>query len=187
MKATKHAHEKLDLPNYTVSGFFDNKEKVQAVMQACLHQGIPRDLMDVAVSQGAAARFFGGKAGASHDSWFSWAGRGALTGLLLTAITSLSIVLLPGFKSSNLMAMVQLLGPDIGIILGAAVGGLYGWMRESDIRPVLQRAAERTDAMLLLIHPQSQTEADTVRGIFEQCKGENIRLDTGTANSVGVE
>jgi hypothetical protein len=188
--AVKHAEAAAqdDGPaSYTVSGFFRKEEAVQEVMHECVHRGVPRDLIDVAVSASASPRFFGGRARANRDSWFSWTGRGALAGLLISAILTLIIVLLPGFDTSRTMAMVQLLGPDIGVIAGAFLGALYGWLKPGDIKPQLKRAAARSDAVLMLVHLQPENEADVIRQIFAKYEGEEILVEPDWATSVGAE
>lgn len=44
-----------------VSGFFDNEQAIEQAMHGCLQRGIPRDLIEVAVSPQAAPRFFGAR------------------------------------------------------------------------------------------------------------------------------
>lgn len=183
----KHSSDEELPESFTISGFFAQEQAVENTMLACLHRGVPRDLIDVAVSEKAAPHFFGGRAATNRDGWFSWTGRGALAGLLISAVLSLVIVLLPGFNPSKLMAMVQLLGPDIGIIVGAALGALYGWLKPDDIKPQLLRARERNDAVLMLVHLQPRNEAETIRSIFAQLGGEAIRVEADSASSVGSE
>lgn len=188
MNVTVHHAVADEMPDsYTVSGFFREEGAVQSVMLDCLHRGVPRDLIDVAVSSAASKHFFSGRASTSRDSWFSWTGRGALAGLLLSAVLTLLIVMLPGFNTSNTMAVVQLMGPDIGIILGAAIGALYGWLKPGDLKPQMLRARERSDAVLMLVHLQLQTEAEAIRVIFAEHGAEAIQVDLDTARSVGAE
>lgn len=173
--------------SYTVSGFFNNEQAINAVMHACVHRGVPRDLIDVAVSPGAAPHFFSGRARANRDSWFSWTGRGALAGLLISATLSLALIMMPGFNNSGVMAIVQLMGPDIGIIVGAFLGALYGWMKPGDIKPQLKRATLRSDAALMLVHLQPEDEANALKEIFRAQGGEEILMEPDLATSVGAE
>lgn len=182
MKIRTHHAESPPI-SLAVSGFFDNEQAIEQVLHGCLQRGIPRDLIEVAVSPAAAPRFFGGKSGKPRDSWFSWAGRGALTGLLLTAAVSLVIVMLPGYETSQTMAVVQLLGPDIGVIAGAAMGALYGMLRPVTISPQLQRVNDRHDSALMLVHLLTPQEASMVESLFKahgasQVEAEQDRLTT---------
>jgi hypothetical protein len=173
--------------SYTISGFFRSEQTVNEIMHECVHRGVPRDLIDVAVSAAAAPHFFGGRARASRDSWFSWTGRGALAGLIISAVLTLIIVLLPGWDTSRPMAIVQLMGPDIGVITGAFLGALYGWLKPGDIKQQLRRAATRSDAVLMLVHLQPEDEADVIHQIFAARGGEDILVEPDLATSVGAE
>jgi len=164
--------------SYTVSGFFAQEDAIESAMWDCLRRGVPRDLIDVAVSEAASQRFYG---------LCSSAGRGALAGLVISALVTLVIVLLPGFNTSRLMAMVQFLGPDIGIILGGAIGALYGWMKPADPAPDLHRALLRDDAALMLVHLQPHGEAEAIREVLRQHGGQDVELKAASSESVGSE
>jgi hypothetical protein len=160
-----------------VSGFFTQREQVDQALSACLGLGIPRDLIDVAISEKAASKFKQLKAKRNTDHWFAWTGRGALIGLLISILLTLGIVMLKGYEISDSMALVQLLGPDIGIIVGAAIGAIYGWMIESDNNVLMQRADEREDAMLFLVYLQPQEEAEKIRQILADHGAESIVVE----------
>jgi hypothetical protein len=117
----------------------------------------------------------------------SWTGRGALAGLLISDTLTLISVQLPGFDTSRLMAIVQLMGPDIGVIAGAFLGALYGWLKPGDIKQQLRRASTRSDAVLMLVHLQPENEADIIRNIFAMHGGEDILVEPDKATSVGAE
>ncbi|MCB5186636.1 hypothetical protein LG200_01305 [Methylobacillus caricis] len=157
-----------------VSGFFLEQRQIDEVLSACLQRGIPRDLIDVALSEQAAPKFTQLKARKNTDSWFAWTGKGALIGLLSSALLSLGIILTKGYEVTNQLALVQLLGPDIGIILGATFGALYGWIRGNETNVLMQRATDREDAMLLLVYMQPPDEARQVEKIFSTCGGQAI-------------
>lgn len=174
-------------PSYTVSGFFLQEESIEAALWECLRRGVPRDLIDVAVSEAASRRFYGGRTRHLRDSWFASAGRGALAGLLISALATLAIVLVPGFETPEPMAIVQFLGPDIGVILGGAIGGLYGWMKPADPAPPLYRALARDDAALMLVHLQPQGEAEAIRDLLQRHGAQDVELRPATSGSVGSE
>jgi hypothetical protein len=161
-------------PSLAISGFFTQPEQVDKALSACLSLGIPRDLIDVAISEKAADKYKQLKAKRNTDHWFAWTGRGALIGLLISIVLTLGIVSLKGYEISDSMALVQLLGPDIGIIVGAAIGALYGWFIESDNNVLMQRADERDDAMLFLVYLQPPSEAEKVRNILIQNGCESV-------------
>ncbi|HZV61551.1 MAG TPA: hypothetical protein VFF75_03975 [Methylophilaceae bacterium] len=173
--------------SYTISGFFRDEAAIHAVLHGCVRRGVPRDLIDVAVSEAAAPKFYGGRARPNRDSWFSWTGRGALAGLIISAIISLVIIMIPGFNMSEMMAIVQFLGPDIGVIAGAFLGAVYGWLKPGDIRPQFQRANLRSDAMLMLVHLQPEEEARELQEIFRSQGAEDVVMEPDMATSVGAE
>ena len=167
-------------PSLAVSGFFTQRQQLDKALSACLSLGIPRDLIDVAISEKAADKFKQLKAKRNTDHWFAWTGRGALIGLLISIIFSLGILLIKGYEISDSMAIVQLVGPDIGIIVGAVLGAIYGWFIESDNNVLMQRADERDDAMLFLVYLQPSGEAEKVRDILVDNGGESVVLQDTT-------
>lgn len=173
--------------SFTVSAFFISEQAINRAIMACLHRGIPRDLIDVAVSSKTSAKFYGGAAGPNRDGWFSWTGRGALAGLLISSAIALVILLFAGYEASKPMAIIQLLGPDLGILIGAALGALYGWLKPGDTRPQMQRALNREDAALMLVHLQPVTEADEVRKVLEQHGSEHVLIEKDHLKVVGAE
>ena len=171
---------------YTVSVFFDSEQAVKQAVAELVHQGVPRDLIDVAMAERLKHRFFRGAARPYRDSVFSYAGRGALLGLVLSATFTVGLNLLPGFQPPGLMSMVQLIGPDIGVVLGGALGAAYGLTRKS--HPKLQhlRALDR-DAMLLLVHLRPRADADRLRDLLIRMGGSEPLLEPDRAEAVGAE
>ncbi|HSI44262.1 MAG TPA: hypothetical protein VK949_07960 [Methylotenera sp.] len=161
----------------TVSGFFKQISQVDNVLFKCLKLGIPRDLIDIAVSEKAATKFNQLKAKRNTDNWFAWTGRGALLGLLTSITLTLGLILLEGYDISNQLALIQLLGPDIGVIVGAFIGALYGWLKESDNNVLMQRAEQREDALLMLVYRQSPDMAEKIQQIFREQNAEAIEVE----------
>lgn len=114
-------------------------------------------------------------------------GLGAFIGLLLSSLLTLAIVMLPGFNHSDLLAFVQLLGPDIGVIVGAALGGIYGLLKPGRVKREMRRAVQRSDAALLLVHLQPREEAEVLGKILRDYGGEEIEVAPDSASSVGAE
>lgn len=173
--------------SFTVSAFFMSEEAISTSIKACLNRGVPRDLIDVALSTNAARIFYKGMAGPLRDSWFSWTGRGALVGLLISSAITLITILLFGYQASNQLAIIQLLGPDIGVIVGALLGAIYGWLKPGDIKPMMKRVLTRDDAALLLIHLQPYEEANHLKEILYQYGGQDTVLEQDNASAVGAE
>lgn len=176
-----------DSQTYTVSAFFEAEQAVEDVIQRLVEQGVPRDLIDVVVSRQAMNKFFPGKARPYRDSVFSFAGRGALTGLLSMAIVTLVITFTPGYEPAGLMAHVQLAGPNVGTIVGATLGALYGLMRKSHPKPQHYRALERDDALLLLVHLQDRPHAEALSPLLTRHGASDVRLEGDNLTAVGAE
>jgi hypothetical protein len=167
--------------SFNISAFFTQQYKVDQALSDCLALGIPRDLIDVAVSEKAAAKFKLAKANRNTDHWFAWTGRGAFAGLIFSIVLSLAIVLIQGYSISNGLAFVQLLGPDIGIIVGAALGSIYGFLKESENNVLMQRAQERDDAMLFIVYFQPPAEAQKVHQILIENDCDSLVMNEATA------
>ena len=187
MTTIVRATQEVQPISFTISGFFQSEQAIEQAMRDCLRRGVPRDLIDVAVSPGAAGRFYGGRASVNRDSWFSWTGRGALIGLIVSALLSLAIILMPGYDTSPIMAYVPLLGPDIGILIGAAIGAIYGLVKPGDVKPQMLRALQRDDAALLLIHLQPEQEAAEIEQIFVRYGAEHVEVEEDNIKALGAE
>lgn len=171
---------------FTVSAFFETEAAVNRAVTQLVNQGIPRDLIDVALAARARERFFAGQGQPYRDSIFSFAGRGALAGLVLAAAFTIGLTLMPGFESPGLLAYVQLLGPNIGVMMGGALGGLYGLLRRSHPKPEHYRALER-DIPLLLVHLRPPPEAERIAAQLHQWGGIEPRMTPDTMAAVGAE
>lgn len=182
MNADYPAHK----DTYTISVFFDSEQAVKQAVTEVVNQGVPRDLIDVAMSEKLKDRFFRGFGQPFRDSVFSFAGRGALFGLVTTAAFSVGLSLLPGFQPPGLMSMVQLLGPDVGIVLGGALGAVYGFMRRSHPKPQHLRALNR-DALLLLVHLRPRADAERLQELLVRLGGHEPLLEPDRAEAVGAE
>ncbi len=95
--------------------------------------------------------------------------------------------MMPGFNDSYAMAIVQFLGPDIGVIAGAFLGALYGWLKAGDVRPQFKRATLRSDAVLMLVHLQPEEEAAMIEQVFREQGAEEVLVEPDLATSVGAE
>jgi hypothetical protein len=71
---------------------------------------------------------------------FKYGGIGGLVGLSLSALVSLGIVAMPGFAPPGIIAVVQLLGPNIGTSPRVA----YRGNRESIVRQAAASVATNT-------------------------------------------
>lgn len=146
----------------TVSGFYDAEEKVErALLELSSIHGVPRDLMEVLVSRRAAQRFYGRRALALGPQSFRYAGAGAIIGLLFATVVSFELILFPGRDLPGVLPFVQLLGPNMGLVLGAVIGALVGLFVKKKPRGPYRRVLER-DEILLVVHGRGLGEAPAI-------------------------
>lgn len=135
---------------HAVSAFFAHREEVDRAVSAAVAAGVPRDLIEVVVSHRANQAHYGGHARRLGSQAVRFGAAGALIGLLVGAVLSLEIILvLPGVDLPGRgLWMAQLLGPNVAMIVGGALGALLGWMRR---RPASGPAARAVSSDMILL------------------------------------
>lgn len=171
---------------YTISAFFPSKEAATRAMMALVSEAIPRSLIDVAVSPQANVRFFAGRGRRFRNSTFSFAGRGALIGLLVAATFTIALTLSAGLPEPGPLALVQLFGPNIGVVVGGAFGALWALLRRVHPSRHHYRALER-DAILLIVQLRPEEEVDRLEKILLQAGGEDIQATPDSPEGAGSE
>ncbi len=159
----------------SVSGFYDTEEKVErALLELTSTYGIPRDLVEVLVSQRASQRFYGRRALALGSQSFGFAAAGAIIGLLVATALSFELILFPGRDLPGVLPFVQLLGPNIGLLLGAVVGALVGLFVKKKPRGPYRRVLER-DEILLVVHGRFASEAPAVEDALHRTGAADVQ------------
>ena len=164
----------------TVTALFDSAAGVDAVLDALYDVGTPRDLIDVVVSPEAAAHFRGGFVRGPGRETFRFAGIGGLTGLVLGAAISLIMVAWPGLDAPGGQAITQLLGPNVGLAAGAALGACIGFFlhRSPDKRHA--RAAAAAGAIVVAVTPRSHAEGVLIARLLTERGGRDARFESET-------
>jgi len=164
----------------TVTALFDSAAGVDAALDALYTAGMPRDLIDVVVSPEAAAHFRGGFVRGPGRETFRFAGIGGLTGLVLGAATSLVMVAWPGLDAPGGQAIAQLLGPNVGLVAGAALGACAGFFlhRSPDKRHA--RAADAAGAIVVAVAARSQAEGILIARLLTERGGRDARFEDGS-------
>jgi hypothetical protein len=160
-----------------VSALFDSPDAVDEALRRLHDAGVPRDLVEVVVSREAAERYYRGGAQPPGRETFRFAAIGALSGLLITATLSLVIVAMPGWEPPRATAIVQLLGPNIGAIGGAALGALFGFFRRRRPSRRHARAAEATGSIVLVVRTRAESDITTVERILSESGGREVRVE----------
>ena len=164
----------------TVTALFDSAAGVDAALDALYNAGMPRDLIDVVVSPEAAAHFRGGFVRGPGRETFRFAGIGGLTGLMLGAAISLVMVAWPGLDAPGGQAIAQLLGPNVGLVAGAALGACAGFFlhRSPDKRHA--RAADAAGAIVVAVATRSQAEGALIARLLTERGGRDARFEDGS-------
>lgn len=157
----------------TVSGFFDSEQHLESALARLEFMGIPRDLIEVIVSPEGAKRFFQGKVQKLGTEALSYAGIGALLGLLAGTLISLGTIFYFGFTNARGQAIVQLVGPNVGTMIGAALGAIIGIFVRRRPTKQHQRALGRSE-ILILVHDRSPEEAAAVSGLLKSVGAQEV-------------
>lgn len=167
---------KLTAEPLTVTALFDSRADVEKALDALYTVGMPRDLVEVVVSREAATLFPAGAARRGGRETFRFAGIGGLAGLLVGAAISLGMVAWPGLDAPGQQAIVQLLGPNFGLVTGAALGATIGFFRHGRPDPRHARAAEAAGAIVVAITVRSAEEVAVITQLLVQCGGREPQI-----------
>ena len=148
-----------------LSALFDDRHAVDRALDALYAAGTPRDLVEVVVSREAAARYYADALRAPRlpgRETFRYAGIGGLVGFIAGVFVGLVTVAMPGIASAGGMAPVQIMGPNMLTIAGAALGAAIGFFRHQTPDPRFARAAEESGAIVLAVWTRSEDEANAL-------------------------
>lgn len=162
---------------HAVSALFDDPARVDAALRALVHAGLPRDLVDVVVTEEAARRFYPGRARPLGRDAIRYAGAGGLIGLIVGATLSLAIIALPGLAAPGLTAIVQLLGPNLATVSGAVVGALIGLLTRRRAEPRHARVVEAPASIVMVVTVRTEEEADRVSRLLVENGGRDPRRE----------
>jgi len=167
----------------TVTALFEGAAAVERALDALYTAGTPRDLVEVVVSREAARRYY---ADARHaprrpgrETW-RFAGIGALTGFVAGVGISLVMVAWPGIDAPGGLAIVQLAGPNLGTMVGGALGALVGATRRSRPNPRYARAAEAANAIVLAVAARGDDEGALLAQLLAGQGGRDVRVEGAT-------
>jgi hypothetical protein len=166
----------------TVTALFEDRAAVVRAVDALYSAGTPRDLVEVVVSRAAAERYYAdAERGIRRPGreTFRYAGIGGLFGFIVGVLLGLVMVALPGIQEAGSMALVQVFGPNIATIGGAAIGAIVGFLRRQRPNPRHARAAEESGAIVLAAATRSREEAHVLGVIMSAHGGHDLRVQDG--------
>ena len=164
----------------TLTALFDSPDAVDHALDALYTAGTPRDLVEVVVSRQAAERFYGDartRPRRPGRETFRYAGIGGLVGFCVGVGLSLVMVALPGIDAPGGMAPVQLMGPNVGTVAGAALGAVVGVFRRQRPDARHARAAEASGAIVLAVATRGEHEATLLGGLLRAQGGRDLRVE----------
>lgn len=166
----------------SITALFDDPAKVERALDALYTAGMPRDLIEVVVSRDAAERFYGrlpdrqAPRPPGRETW-RFAGIGALTGFVSGVVISLVMVAWPGIDAPGGHALVQVAGPNIGTMVGAAAGAIIGSLRRQRPSARHARAAEASHAIVFAVATRTEEEAVLVGQLLAAQGGREVRME----------
>lgn len=161
----------------TLTALFDDPAAVEAAVDALYAAGTPRDLVEVVVSREAADRFYASAPRAPRRlgrEVFRFAGIGGLVGFVAGVAIGLVTVALPGIEGPGGMAPVQVFGPNVATVVGAAIGALIGYFRRQRPDPRHARAAEQSGSIVLTVATRRREEATVLERIVTANGGRDV-------------
>ena len=172
----------------TITALFDDASGVERALDSLYDAGTPRDLIEVVVSREAAKHFYADARGRraprppGRETW-RFAGAGALFGFVGGTLVSLAMVAWPGIDAPGGLALVQLVGPNVATIGGAAIGAIIGALRRQQPHARFARAAEAANAILFAVTARSTSDATILAQLLERQGGRDIQVSAADDNS----
>jgi len=157
------------LPVTPVFGYFPTPQAVREALPPLARLGVPRDLIDVVVTQQAADAWYAGKRRAMRPLW-RFASIGGLLGLGSGAFVAFVLIAWPGFAPPGPFAYALLFTPMITLALGSLTGALASFFtarKPSDWR--LRIPPPDNGEILLVVRARGDEQvALTLRVLQEQ-------------------
>ncbi|WP_373060740.1 hypothetical protein [Gemmatimonas sp.] len=163
----------------TLTALFDDPDTVERALDALYSAGTPRDLVEVVVSRESAKLYSSARRtprGPGRET-FRYAGIGGLIGFILGVLVGIVLVAMPGIESAGGMAPVQLLGPNMATIGGAAIGAVFGYFCRQRPDPRFARAAEAARAIVLAVSTRSEHEASLLGDLLVAHGARDIQIE----------
>jgi len=82
----------------------------------------------------------------------------------------------PGLDAPGEQAIVQLLGPNFGLVTGAALGAALGFFRHRRPDARYARAAEAAGAIVVAVTVRSQEESALIIQLLVKCGGREPQI-----------
>ena len=114
-------------PTTPVYAFYPTPVAVTDTLPSIARLGVPRDLIDVVVTQPAAERLYSGKRRAMRPLW-RFASIGGILGLGGGAFVAFVLIAWPGFAAPGPFAYALLFTPMITTLVGSLIGVIASFL-----------------------------------------------------------
>lgn len=162
---------RIQPPEWLVSSaFFRTEAAARDALLRLLSLGLPRDLIEIVVLKKDAGLFHPNTRTRRPTPRAAAAARGALTGLIAFSLISAALILLSGSGDNRFLSFIMLLGPNVGVVLGAIVGFTMGALATYQLPARLRRVLEDR-GILMVVRSKSATEAQAVLRELQACGG----------------
>lgn len=163
-------------PTTPVFGYFATPTHVKEVLPPLARLGVPRDLIDVVVTQPAAERMYAGKRRAMRPLW-RFASIGGLFGLGGGALVAFVLIAWPGFAAAGPFAYALLFTPMITTAVGAFLGALASFLtkrKPSDWR--LRIPPPANDEILVVVRARGEEQVTHTLDVLQQQGGRGAQV-----------
>jgi hypothetical protein len=147
-------------PVTPVFAYFPDTDAVNSVLPSLAQHGIPRDLIDVVVTENGAQKMYAGKRRAMRPFW-RFASIGGLLGLGSGALVAFVLIAWPGFAEPGPFSYALLFTPMITVVLGSTIGGIASFAmkrKPSDWR--LRIPPPDSDEILLVARARGEEQIE---------------------------
>jgi len=163
-------------PTTPVFGYFDTPAEVRDVLPSLTRLGVPRDLIDVIVTESAAKSMYAGKRRSMRPMW-RFASIGGLLGLGGGAVVAVVLIAWPGFLAAGPFAYALLFTPMITLSVGAFIGVIVSFLtkrKPSDWR--LRIPPPSNDEILLVARARGEGQIDLVLDVIQRQRGRDAQV-----------
>lgn len=163
-------------PTTPMFGYFPTPTAVTRVLPSLAALGVPRDLIDVVVTDRAATQMYAGKRRAMRPLW-KFASLGGIFGLVGGAVVAFALIARPGFASAGPFAYALLFTPMITVTLGAAIGVVLSFItkrRPSDWR--LRIPPPANDEILVVVRARGEEQVSLALQALSERGGHGARV-----------
>jgi hypothetical protein len=163
-------------PTTPVYGFFPTPASVTQALPPLARLGVPRDLIDIVVTEPAAERMYAGKRRAMRPLW-RFASLGGLLGLGGGAFVAFVMIAWPGFAPAGPFAYALLFTPMITVLVGALLGAVISFLtkrKPSDWR--LRIPPPDNNEILVVVRARGEEQVNLVLQVLQEQGGRGAQV-----------